>query len=221
MNEHEQGYVRLCALIDGKKVVVSEAIIRRDLHLDDADGVKYLPNDESFEELSRMGYEKPPPKLTFYKAFFSAQWKFLMRVRKGFSGVETPLFDSTLVQPQPQAKEGVEIPIAPEPPSTTTEEESKEDRKEKEFKAFKVKKAEKGWYSSKSRIQYCYCFGCSGRYIQTGEKIAAIDVDEGITLVDVETDEKVVAMDAESQGRLNQKDVNAASKGVSVVSATD
>nr|GEY92271.1 hypothetical protein [Tanacetum cinerariifolium] len=29
-------------------------------------------------------------------------------------------------------------------------------------------------------------------------KIAAIDVDEGITLVDVETDKEVVAMDAES-----------------------
>nr|GEX35103.1 ribonuclease H-like domain, reverse transcriptase, RNA-dependent DNA polymerase [Tanacetum cinerariifolium] len=25
-----------------------------------------------------MGYEKPPPKLTFYKAFFSTQWKFLI-----------------------------------------------------------------------------------------------------------------------------------------------
>nr|GEW67606.1 hypothetical protein [Tanacetum cinerariifolium] len=25
-----------------------------------------------------MGYKKPPPKLTFYKAFFSAQWKFLI-----------------------------------------------------------------------------------------------------------------------------------------------
>nr|GFB45284.1 hypothetical protein [Tanacetum cinerariifolium] len=32
--------VQLRAQIDGKKVVVSEAIIRRDLHLDDADGVK-------------------------------------------------------------------------------------------------------------------------------------------------------------------------------------
>nr|GFB51644.1 hypothetical protein [Tanacetum cinerariifolium] len=30
--------VQLRALIDGKKVVASEAIIRRDLHLDDADG---------------------------------------------------------------------------------------------------------------------------------------------------------------------------------------
>nr|GEV50541.1 uncharacterized mitochondrial protein AtMg00810-like [Tanacetum cinerariifolium] len=29
-------------------------------------------------EFARMGYEKPPFKLTFYKAFFSAQWKFLI-----------------------------------------------------------------------------------------------------------------------------------------------
>nr|GEU78851.1 uncharacterized mitochondrial protein AtMg00810-like [Tanacetum cinerariifolium] len=64
--------VQLRALIDDKKVVVSEDIIRRDLYLDDADGVECLPNEDIFEELARMGYEKPPPKLTFYKAFFSA-----------------------------------------------------------------------------------------------------------------------------------------------------
>nr|GEY23247.1 hypothetical protein [Tanacetum cinerariifolium] len=34
-----------------------------------------LPNEEIFTELSRMGYEKPSTKLTFYKAFFSPQWK--------------------------------------------------------------------------------------------------------------------------------------------------
>nr|GEY59250.1 reverse transcriptase domain-containing protein [Tanacetum cinerariifolium] len=44
----------------------------------DADGVGCLPTEEIFAELARMGYEKPPPKLTFYKAFFSAQWKFLI-----------------------------------------------------------------------------------------------------------------------------------------------
>nr|GEV71331.1 hypothetical protein [Tanacetum cinerariifolium] len=46
-----------------------------------------------------------------------------------------------------------------------------------------------------------------------GRKIAAIDANEGIILVDEELDEEEVAMDAESQERLNQKDVNAASKG--------
>nr|GEV69445.1 hypothetical protein [Tanacetum cinerariifolium] len=37
-----------------------------------------LSNEEMFAELARMRYEKPPPKLTFYKAFFLAQWKFLI-----------------------------------------------------------------------------------------------------------------------------------------------
>nr|GEU73455.1 hypothetical protein [Tanacetum cinerariifolium] len=52
--------------------------INDDLSLDDADGVECLPDEEIFIELARMGYEKPPPKLTFYKAFFSAQWKLLI-----------------------------------------------------------------------------------------------------------------------------------------------
>nr|GEU69183.1 copia protein [Tanacetum cinerariifolium] len=41
-------------------------------------GVECLPNEEIFLELARRGYEKPPPNLTFYKAFFFAQWKFLI-----------------------------------------------------------------------------------------------------------------------------------------------
>nr|GFA50136.1 hypothetical protein [Tanacetum cinerariifolium] len=66
------------ALVDKKKVVVTEAAIRDVLQLDDAEGVDYLPNKEIFAELARMGYEKPSTKLTFYKAFFSSQWKFLI-----------------------------------------------------------------------------------------------------------------------------------------------
>nr|GEY66375.1 hypothetical protein [Tanacetum cinerariifolium] len=141
-----------------------------------------------FVELARMGYEKPSTKLTFYKAFFSAQWKFLIhtifqcmiakktawnefssfmasaiiclttiminaqvddlsshntkytssaltqkvfanmrRIGKGFSGVETPLFDNMLVQQQVQDDVGVEVdeddnevPTAPSPPKPAT-----------------------------------------------------------------------------------------------------
>nr|GEU38884.1 uncharacterized mitochondrial protein AtMg00810-like [Tanacetum cinerariifolium] len=69
---------RLQAIVDKKKVVVTEAAIRDVLHLDDAEGVDCLPNEEIFTELARMGYEKPSTKLTFYKAFFSSQWKFLI-----------------------------------------------------------------------------------------------------------------------------------------------
>nr|GEY50820.1 hypothetical protein [Tanacetum cinerariifolium] len=63
---------RLQALVDKKKVVVTEAAIRDAFHLDDTDGVDCLPNEEICNELARMGYEKPTTKLTFYKAFFSS-----------------------------------------------------------------------------------------------------------------------------------------------------
>nr|GEU44962.1 hypothetical protein [Tanacetum cinerariifolium] len=69
---------RLQALVDMKKVVITEATIREALQLDDAESIDCLPNEEIFTELSRMGYEKPSTKLTFYKAFFSPQWKFLI-----------------------------------------------------------------------------------------------------------------------------------------------
>nr|GEW11168.1 hypothetical protein [Tanacetum cinerariifolium] len=89
-------------------------------------GVDCLPNEEIFVELARMGYEKPSTKLMFYKAFFSSQWKFLIHIilqcmsakrtswnefsssmasaiiclstGKEFSGIETPLFESMLVE---------------------------------------------------------------------------------------------------------------------------
>ncbi|GJV45721.1 hypothetical protein Tco_1430257 [Tanacetum coccineum] len=44
----------------------------------DEGGVECLPSTTIFEELARMGYEKLSQKLTFYKAFFSPQWKFLI-----------------------------------------------------------------------------------------------------------------------------------------------
>nr|GEV96958.1 hypothetical protein [Tanacetum cinerariifolium] len=110
---------------DRKKVIITEDTIRQALRLDDAAGVDCLLNEDIFAELARMGYKKPSTKLTFYKAFFSAQWKFLIhtillcdvddlsshntkytfpaltqkvfanmrRIGKGFSRVDTPLFD--------------------------------------------------------------------------------------------------------------------------------
>nr|GEX57647.1 hypothetical protein [Tanacetum cinerariifolium] len=72
--------VRLQALIDRKKVLITEDTIRQALRLDDADRVDCLPNEEIFVELARMGYEKPSTKLTIYKVFFLAQWKFLIHI---------------------------------------------------------------------------------------------------------------------------------------------
>ncbi|GJT37974.1 uncharacterized mitochondrial protein-like protein [Tanacetum coccineum] len=72
------GEVRLQALVDGKKVLITETSVRRDCQLEDAEGIECLPNADIFEQLALMGYEKPSQNLTFYKAFFSPQWKFLI-----------------------------------------------------------------------------------------------------------------------------------------------
>nr|GFC40181.1 hypothetical protein [Tanacetum cinerariifolium] len=77
---------RLQALVDKKKIVISEAVIREILQLKDVEGIVCLPNEEIFAGLAQMRYEKP--------------------VGKGFSGVETPLFEGMLVVVQP-AEEGL------------------------------------------------------------------------------------------------------------------
>ncbi|GJY02813.1 putative ribonuclease H-like domain-containing protein [Tanacetum coccineum] len=53
------GERQLQALVDKKKVIITETSIRSDLHLEDAGGTDCLPTATIFEELARMGYEKP------------------------------------------------------------------------------------------------------------------------------------------------------------------
>nr|GEW75462.1 hypothetical protein [Tanacetum cinerariifolium] len=119
---------RLQALVERKKLVITEDAIRDVLCLDDANGVDCLPNEEIFAELARMGYEKPlvrnvdnSSKFYMYPRFIQlviqnqlgdlsthtikytspalTQKVFanMRRVGKGFSGVETPLFEGMLV----------------------------------------------------------------------------------------------------------------------------
>nr|GEV99724.1 hypothetical protein [Tanacetum cinerariifolium] len=59
--------VRLQALIDRQKVIITEDTIRQSLRLDDATGIDCLPNEGIFTEFARMGYEKPSTKLTLNK----------------------------------------------------------------------------------------------------------------------------------------------------------
>nr|GEV60901.1 hypothetical protein [Tanacetum cinerariifolium] len=88
---------RLQALVDKKKVVVIEAAIREVLRLNDAEDVDCQPNEDIFIELARIGdlsthtTKYASPTLT-QKVFVN-----MRRVRKGFSGVEIPLFEGMLV----------------------------------------------------------------------------------------------------------------------------
>ncbi|GJS57740.1 putative ribonuclease H-like domain-containing protein [Tanacetum coccineum] len=49
------GEVQLQALVDGKKIIITESIVRRDLQLEDAEGVDCLPNATIFGQLTLMG----------------------------------------------------------------------------------------------------------------------------------------------------------------------
>nr|GEW54075.1 hypothetical protein [Tanacetum cinerariifolium] len=77
---------RLQALVDKKKVVVTEATIREALRLDDEEGVECA--------LSTHTSKYTSPTLN-QKVFAN-----MRRIGKGFSGVETPLFEGMLVEQQ-------------------------------------------------------------------------------------------------------------------------
>ncbi|GJW13631.1 hypothetical protein Tco_0017764 [Tanacetum coccineum] len=47
--------VQLHALVDGKKIIITESTVRRDLQLEDEEGVDCLPNSTIFEQLTLMG----------------------------------------------------------------------------------------------------------------------------------------------------------------------
>ncbi|GJV20231.1 hypothetical protein Tco_1369251 [Tanacetum coccineum] len=68
------------ATVDSKAVVVTEASIRSSLLLNDADGTACLTNEAIFQNLALMGYEGELNKLTFQKALFSPQWKYLIHI---------------------------------------------------------------------------------------------------------------------------------------------
>ncbi|GJY85754.1 hypothetical protein Tco_0499780 [Tanacetum coccineum] len=159
--------VQLQALLDGKKVIITESTVRRDLQLEDAEGVDCLPNAAIFEQLTLMGSKTNAwnkfsstmasaiiclatnQKFNFSKYIFESMVKnldsvrkFLMypkfvqvflnkqvdgmsnhnriyvipshtkkifgnikRVGKGFSGRETPLFPTMMVQAQEEMGE--------------------------------------------------------------------------------------------------------------------
>nr|GEX87973.1 hypothetical protein [Tanacetum cinerariifolium] len=118
---------RLQALVDKKKVIITEATIRDALRLNDAESIDCLPNEEIFTELSRMGLVRnvdSSTKFYMYPRFLQLMIRALVgdlsshstkysspaltqkvfanirRVGKGFSRVDTPLFEGMIVTQQ-------------------------------------------------------------------------------------------------------------------------
>ncbi|GKB70975.1 putative ribonuclease H-like domain-containing protein [Tanacetum coccineum] len=122
--------VQLQALVDKKKVIITESTIRRDLQLKDANGVDFLPNAIIFEQLTLMGIYVTP---SHTKKIFAN----MKREGKGFSGTITPLFQTIMVQAQEEMGEGsanptnpYHTPIIPQP-LTSQPQKKKKPRKSK------------------------------------------------------------------------------------------
>nr|GEV47060.1 hypothetical protein [Tanacetum cinerariifolium] len=215
---------RLQALVNQKKVVIMEATIRDALRLEDAEGVDCLPNEEIFAELARMGYEKQSTKLTFYKAFFSSQLK---RVGKGFSGVETPLFEGMLVGVIEEQGDDVPEPSIPSPTPPTPPPQQSQDLPS----TSQVKKPEIGNKVKVLKLRRLKKVGTSQRIesfddtvmedaSNQGRMIDALDSDAGVVLMDDKQAEKkaeeaIVAGDDQVRGRqakIYQIDMDHASK---------
>nr|GEV25771.1 hypothetical protein [Tanacetum cinerariifolium] len=119
--------MRLQALVDKKKVMITKAMIREALRLDDAKSIDWLHNEEIFTELSRMGLVRNVDSFTkfymyprFLQLMIKAQvgnlsshsikysspaltqkvFANMIRVGKGFSIVDTPLFEGMIVAHQ-------------------------------------------------------------------------------------------------------------------------
>nr|GFB89696.1 hypothetical protein [Tanacetum cinerariifolium] len=132
---------RLQALVDKKKVVVTEAAIRDALHLDDAEGSMSAKRTSRNEFSSAVALVviclSTGRKFNFSKYIFeslvrnvdsSLKFYMYLRVGKGCSGVDTPLFEGMLVAKEPEeqgdAEEQSNDDNAAEEPVTAVDDEA-------------------------------------------------------------------------------------------------
>ncbi|GJY31727.1 hypothetical protein Tco_0415222 [Tanacetum coccineum] len=113
------GTPRLRATIDTLKYTITEASVRSKLQLADASGISMLPNIEIFEGMGNMGYPTDG-SFTFWKTFFTPQWRFLISTTTYISTCYQ--LESTTIPPTPVTEPTFE----PSSPSTAPEHETME-----------------------------------------------------------------------------------------------
>ncbi|GJU89806.1 hypothetical protein Tco_1302229 [Tanacetum coccineum] len=194
INEEQQ----LQALVDGKKIVVTKASVRRDLQLDDEEGTDCLPNAIIFEQLTLIGQGKD------------------------FSGRETPLFLTMVVQAQEEIGEGLAMPTDPHhTPIITQPSLSQPQRKQKSRRSKKkdTKSAKPGEHKD-CLSSGDYKFKEESQEVREerkdaskqGRKIHDIDADEDITLENVHDAEMFDVNDLDGDEMVVESEVVAKKK---------
>nr|GEU31793.1 putative ribonuclease H-like domain-containing protein [Tanacetum cinerariifolium] len=176
------------ALVDKKKVIITEDSIRSDLRLDDAEGTKCLLCEEIFEGLARIG-----------------------RIGASFSGVITPLFDTMMVQaPADMGDIPVEThqtPIVDQPSTSQPQKPQKPKRKQrKEAKTSHDKSEDEDHVPSPSSDPLP-----SGRRVKSPMKKdglgAQVDSSKQERMIEEIFQNTKIALDDETQGRTNDDEM--------------
>ncbi|GJY10653.1 hypothetical protein Tco_0378838 [Tanacetum coccineum] len=94
------GEIQLQALVDGKKIIITEASVRHDLQL----------NDEEEKQLEGMQSHK---RIYVTPSHTKKSFRNMRKIGKGFSGRETPLFPTMMIQAQQEQGEGSANPTDP------------------------------------------------------------------------------------------------------------
>nr|GEZ88717.1 hypothetical protein [Tanacetum cinerariifolium] len=106
------GKEHIQALVDKKKVIITETSVRSDIYLEDAEGTECLPNATIFEQLTLMGNAQH--KEIYVTPSHTRKVFANMRIQgKYFSGRVKPLFQSMMVQAPEDIGEGSGIPTDP------------------------------------------------------------------------------------------------------------
>ncbi|GJT62005.1 uncharacterized mitochondrial protein-like protein [Tanacetum coccineum] len=203
------GEVQLHALVDGKKIIITECNVRRDLQLANEEGVDCLPNSTIFEQLALMGKPKrkntqvpqssDPSKNVIDEAIHKELGDSLVRAATTASSLEAEQDSGG----GPWCQETMGDTIA----QTKFENVSKHSNdsllaRDNEIASLKrrVNKLEKKRSSRTHKLKRLYKFGLTARVESSrdeeslGEdaskqgRINAIDADEEITLVNVQDD---------------------------------
>nr|GEW11378.1 ribonuclease H-like domain-containing protein [Tanacetum cinerariifolium] len=196
--------MRLQALVDKKKVVITEATIRDALRLDDAEGVECLPNEEIFTDAKR----------TSWNEFSSSMASAIICL-----STDTPLFEGMIVE-QPVGEGAPEVNVEDFLLLVLLKRVKKLERKNKASKLKRLKKV-----GIAQRIETSDDTVMDDVSKQ-GRMIADMDADVDVTLKDIAKD---VALDAEieesadiqgrqaeSQAQIYQIDLEHANKVLSM-----
>ncbi|GKA30151.1 ribonuclease H-like domain-containing protein [Tanacetum coccineum] len=171
--ETVNGEVQLQALVGRKKIIIIKSNLRRDLQLEDAEGVDCLPNATIFEQLALMGYEQFGEAATTASSLEAEQDSGNITKTRSMATLNEPSSSGTSSGSVPRRQETMGDTIA----QTRVKKLEKKDRS----RTYKLKRLYKVGLSAK--VESSRDEEDLGEDASKQGRISDIDTNAGITLV--------------------------------------